>query len=187
MHIPAHVLSFALAARPILCPAVRIPRGFTRTSEARPPSFDRLHTLAVARARVRRVGASFLRREAQHVRANRRNRRRRREGRLILAPLHTRAGPRKGEDHHVEAWLGERAAQCCGERCCRRGILLAFPPVRVRDDAKPRYAERAEAVQREVVGLEKCHERGELRDEDLRCGRDVHDIQERDVGVFRAI
>ena len=57
-----------------------------------------------------------------------------------LVPLHARMGPRKGEDHQVEVWLGECAARCCGEQCCGYGIPLAFLPVHVRDDAKLHYA-----------------------------------------------
>lgn len=116
-------------------------------------------------ARIGGIRADFLRDEAQRVRANRRQRRRRREGGLIfLAPLHAaaavaRARFRVGEEHHVEArLLAESAAQCCGERGCGYRVLLAFPSVCVRDGAQPRYVERAEAVPREVVRLEKRYE-----------------------------
>jgi len=105
----------------------------------------------MARARVRRVGADLLRGEAQRVRVNGGHRHRGREGGLILAPLHARAGPslrlRVGQDRHVEVRLAESAAQCCGEGCCGRRVLLALPPVHVRDGAKACYAEPTEAVQ----------------------------------------
>src|SRR6266852_3488691 len=48
-NIPAHVLPFALAPRPILCPPRRIMGSFTRTSETRPPSSVRLYARAMAR------------------------------------------------------------------------------------------------------------------------------------------
>jgi hypothetical protein len=144
----------------------------------------------VARARVGRIGADFLRGEAQRIRANRRQRHRRREGGLILAPLHAaaaRAGFRVGEDHHVEVWrLAKCTAQCCGERFCGHGVLFAFPSVCVRDGAKTRYVERAETVPRKVIGLEKRYECGEFGDEGLRWRRGVHDIQEWDEGVLWA-
>ena len=102
-----------------------------------------------------------------------------------MAPFYTRGAVREGEDYHIEVWPGEGAAQCCGERCCGRGVLLAFPSVRVHDGAKPRYTERAEAVKREIIGLDECDECGKFRDESLRCWRDIHDIQEREVSDFR--
>ena len=146
----------------------------------------------MAGARVGRIGANFLRDEAQRIRANRRQRHRRREGGLILAPLHAaaaaaRADFRVGEDHHVEVWrFAKCTAQCCGKRFCGHGVLFAFPSIRVRNAAKTRYVEPAETVPRKVIGLEKRYKCGEFGDEGLRWRRGVHDIQEWDEGVLWA-
>ena len=63
-NVPAHVLPFAPAPRPILCPTRRIVSSFTRTGETGPPSSVRLDACAMARARIGRIRAYFLRSEA---------------------------------------------------------------------------------------------------------------------------
>jgi hypothetical protein len=63
-HIPAHVLPFALAPRPMLCPTLRILSSFTRAGETCPPSSVRLGARAMAGARIGGIGAYFLRSEA---------------------------------------------------------------------------------------------------------------------------
>jgi hypothetical protein len=65
---------------------------------------------------------------------------------------------RVGEDHQVEVRFGECAAQRSGKRCCRRAVLLAVPSVGIRYGMESRYAERAEAIQGEVVRLEELYE-----------------------------
>ena len=64
LHLPAHVLSFAPAARPILRPTRRISGSVTRTGETRPPGLVRLDACAVPGARVGGISADFLRSEA---------------------------------------------------------------------------------------------------------------------------
>ena len=122
-------------------------------------------------ARICRVGAHFLRSEAQRVRTDGGNRRLRRERRLVvltllhllLLLLHYWVG----EDHEIEVWGVHCAAQCCIER--RRGgrVLLAVPSVRICDVAEPSDAKSAEAIPRKVVGLEKLYNGRKLRDEFL--------------------
>lgn len=109
-HIPADILSLAPATCPILRPALRIFCSFTRTGEACPPRLVCRHTCAMARTRVRRIGANFLRGETQRVRANGRHRYARWEGRLFLALRHAWTNVWVGEDHEVEVRFSEGAA-----------------------------------------------------------------------------
>jgi hypothetical protein len=63
-NVPAHVLPFTLAPRPVLCPTLRILSSFTRAGETCPSSSARLDARAMARARIGGIGAYFLRSEA---------------------------------------------------------------------------------------------------------------------------
>ena len=127
-----------------------------------------LHARAMPRARVRRVGANFLRSEAQRVRADGGKRGFRREGRLILTLVHDPGlDPLVGDDHEIEVRFGHRAAQRSVQG--RRGghVLLAVPSVSIRDAAEPSNTKRAEAIPRKVIGLEEVHKGREFQNEFL--------------------